>query len=84
MENLPEPQNSQLSHIYAFLGITTILIAALFWLFSVNATAERAEAQSQQNAQAIEKKADREATQEQLKRIFDKLDSIDTYLRGKR
>ena len=81
MENLPEPNESRYSHYYAFAALAAMIIGALFWLFTVNATAQHADAQSIENARQLEHKADRDATDQQLKRIFDKLDSIDSYLR---
>jgi len=73
-----------LGKLAACVVILTGAIGAFFWLFNISAVASDAQQRTIQNAAQIEKKADKDATQEQLKRIFDELQSIDSYLRSQK
>lgn len=70
-----------LSKVLAGLSIIVILLSGAFWVFSANATAQRADEKASSALTKLENKADKQETQDQLKRIYDKLDSIDSYLR---
>lgn len=72
-----------LNRVLTALSIVTFLIGGAFWVFSAQATAQRADANAAIALQKLDSKADKAETQEQLKRIYDKLDSIDSYLRDR-
>lgn len=76
--------NSPLGRIAAALTILAMFIGAVFWIANVSATASHADQIANDASQKLEKKADKQDMQDQLKRIYDKLDSIDTYLRDRR
>lgn len=73
-----------LNRVLAWLTIATILAGTLGWIFSTQATAQRADINADKALQRLESKADKTDTEIQLKRIFDKLDSIDNYLRDRK
>lgn len=70
-----------LNRVLAWLALGTILVGIFTWIFQAQATAMRADQNAAVALQKLDQKADKAETQEQLKRIYDKLDSIDNYLR---
>jgi len=72
--------NSPLGKIAAAIFIISALIAALFWVANVSATASHADTLSVENQKQIETKAEKQ----DIQRIYDKLDEINKYLRDKR
>ena len=80
-ENPLEPKaESSLSKLYAALGIIVILVSAIIALANISSTATQGLQLSQQNAAAIEKKADRDEVRDRLKSIDDKLEKLNDYL----
>lgn len=73
-----------LNRVLAWLAIGSYVIGVLIWILAAQATAQRADQNAAQALQKLENKADKADTQEQLKRIYDKLDSIDSYLRDRK
>lgn len=73
-----------LNRVLAWLAIGTYVIGVLLWVLSTQATAQHADSTAKDAIEKLEKKADKDSTQEQLKRIYDKLDSIDSYLRDRK
>lgn len=73
-----------LNRVLAWLAIGTYVIGVLIWVLSTQATAQRADITAKDAIEKLERKADKNETDAQLKRIFDKLDDIDKYLRDKK
>ena len=75
-----EESSLTLSRVYAALGIIVILVSAIIALANISSTATQGLQLSQQNAAAIEKKADRDEVRDRLKSIDDKLEKLNDYL----
>lgn len=76
----PETDNSPIGKIAGLIVIVSALIAALFWVANVSATASHADSLSQENQKQIETKAEKQ----DIQRIYDKLDEINKYLRDRK
>lgn len=75
----PEP-NRKLGTIAAIVSIAVVVVAGLFWLFTMNANANAAKDQADALAQKVEKKADREEVRDGFNEINKRLDKINDYL----
>lgn len=73
-------ENTPLGRVLTIMTIATIIIGAIFWIANVSATASQANSLSQQNANEIQKKADRE----DLKEIKSDIKDIRDFLMNKR
>lgn len=80
IDALEPKEESSLSKLYAALGIIVILVSAIIALANISSTATQGLQLSQQNAAAIEKKADRDEVRDRLKSIDDKLEKLNDYL----
>lgn len=78
-DSAPEPDR-KLGRIVAICSILAVAIAGLFWLFTVNATANGADKKSDANAAAIEKKADKDDVRQGFQNLNDRLDKIQEIL----
>jgi len=77
---LEPTENTPLGRVLTIMTIATIIIGAIFWIANVSATASQANSLSQQNANEIQKKADRE----DLKEIKSDIKDIRDFLMNKR
>jgi len=78
--HLEPTENTPLGRVLTIMTIATIIIGAIFWIANVSATASQANSLSQQNANEIQKKADRE----DLKEIKSDIKDIRDFLMNKR
>lgn len=80
-EQLQEPGGeTRLGRVSTVLGIVVVLVAGLFWLFQVNATANYAKDKVNDHDKALEEKADKNEVRDGLREINRKLDQLNEYL----
>jgi hypothetical protein len=77
-------EDMSLNRVLAILSILAIVIGGASWVFTTQAIAQRADTNAKSALEKLDKKADKDQVDGQLKRIFDKLDSMDNYLRDRR
>jgi len=83
IDALEKKETPLISTIAAVVVIIATVVGGIIALANVSSTATQGLQLSQQNSAKIEQKADKQDVQDQLKRIYDKLDSLDTYLRDR-
>ncbi len=73
-----------LGRLGAGLGVVVILVTALFWLFSLNATANYARDQADAHEKTLQQKADKDEVRDGFKELNRKLDQINEFLLRKK
>jgi hypothetical protein len=80
----PQRKSEMLSTATKLVPVIAALLTALFWIFAISAKADNALELGKSNSTQIEKKADKDSVEKQFNRLYDKIESLDDYLRNQK